>query len=60
MDGRLPKDPVMLLSYVNTQLRDHYASLQEFCKSLDIEEQELRSVLAGISYEYDAKSNQFR
>ena len=26
----LPKDPVMLLSFVNTQLRDHYPSLEEF------------------------------
>ena len=27
----MPKDPVMLLSYVNTQLRDFYPSLAEFC-----------------------------
>ena len=25
----LPKDPVMLLSVVNTQLRDHYPTLTE-------------------------------
>lgn len=59
MNSNLPNDPVMLLSYVNTQLRDHYASLQDFCKSLDIEEQELTGRLAGIQYEYDAKTNQF-
>ena len=29
----LPQDPVILLSYVNTQLRDHYASLDDLCKS---------------------------
>ena len=23
----IPKDPIMLLSWINTQLRDHYASL---------------------------------
>ena len=23
----LPADPIILLSYINTQLRDHYASL---------------------------------
>lgn len=60
MNSNLPNDPVMLLSYVNTQLRDHYASLQDFCKSLDIEEQELAGRLAGIQYEYDAKANQFK
>ena len=33
----LPGDPVILLSYVNTQLRDHYPDLTELCKSLDVE-----------------------
>ncbi len=28
----MPKDPVMLLSYVNTQLRDFYPSLAEFLR----------------------------
>ena len=28
----IPKDPVMLLSYVNTQLRDYYDSLDDFLK----------------------------
>ena len=45
----MPKDPVMLLSYVNTQLRDHYGSLAELCEKL-----------RGIGYEYDRESNQFR
>ena len=34
----MPKDPVMLLSYVNTQLRDFYPSLQELCSSLQVSE----------------------
>ncbi|RHK47372.1 DUF4250 domain-containing protein [Lachnospira eligens] len=29
----MPKDPVMLLSFVNTQLRDNYNTLEELCKS---------------------------
>lgn len=37
----IPKDPVMLLSYVNTQLRDHYETLEELCRSLDVEQGEL-------------------
>lgn len=59
MENKLPNDPVMLLSFVNTQLRDNYASLREFCKSLDIEETELKEKLAGIQYAYDAGTNQF-
>ena len=31
----LPKDPIILLSYVNTQLRDNYNSLEEMCQALD-------------------------
>lgn len=55
----MPKDPVMLLSYVNTQLRDFYPNLQEFCSSMQVSEQELKSKLAMIDYEYDAQKNQF-
>ena len=38
----MPKDPVMLLSYVNTQLRDFYPSLAEFCAAMQTEESDLR------------------
>lgn len=55
----LPKDPVMLLSYVNTQLRDHYPSLTEFCQAFGILEEEIKSKLAGIQYEYQEENNQF-
>lgn len=55
----MPKDPVMLLSYVNTQLRDFYPNLQELCSSLQVNEHELRNRLAAIDYEYDAAANQF-
>ncbi|SDM57975.1 DUF4250 domain-containing protein [Lachnospira pectinoschiza] len=55
----MPKDPVMLLSYVNTQLRDNYQSLDDFCKAFDIKESDLKYKLMLIDYEYDIKSNQF-
>ncbi len=56
----IPKDPVMLLSYVNTQLRDHYGSLNELCEDLGLQEAALREKLKAIDYEYDPKENQFR
>ena len=37
----IPSDPFMLMSYVNQQLRDNYDSLDEFCKSMDIDKNEL-------------------
>lgn len=55
----LPKDPVMLLSYVNTKLRDEYDSLEELCKVLDEDKEALTDKLGEINYSYDAVKNQF-
>lgn len=55
----LPKDPVMLLSFVNTQLRDHYPSLEEFATIYQIDAAEVISALKTIDYEYDPATNQF-
>ena len=50
----IPKDPIMLLSYVNTQLRDNYSSLADFAASNGLNEAELTEKLASIGYTYDA------
>lgn len=55
----IPKDPVMLLSYVNTQLRDFYSGLSEFCEDKQINQEELEKKLSSIDYVYDAGCNQF-
>lgn len=55
----LPNDPVILLSYINTQLRDFYPNLEEFCKSNDCEQEMIIEKLKMIDYEYDAGTNQF-
>lgn len=55
-----PKDPFILLSYINTQLRDYYNTLDELCDKLNIEEEELRSKLSMIHYEYIPELNQFK
>lgn len=55
----LLKDPVMLLSFVNTQLRDHYPSLEEFAAIYQIDAAEVISALKTIDYEYDPATNQF-
>lgn len=57
--SNIPKDPMILVSYLNTQLRDFYPSLTELCKSLDLSEEEICTKLAGIDYHYDAGRNQF-
>lgn len=55
----LPKDPVMLLSYVNTQLRDRDASLEAFCDREDADPNALCAALAEIGYGYLAAENRF-
>ena len=54
----LPKDPVMLLSVVNTELRDRYPSLEELAKAYGVTEQEITDQLALIKYEYQPETNQ--
>ena len=55
----LPHDPVMLLSYVNTQLRDRDASLDALCDREDADKQALCAALAEIGYEDNAEQNRF-
>ena len=55
----IPKDPVMLLSFVNLKLRDYYTDLSALCDDLAIEECELTEKLAVIDYHYDKEKNQF-
>ncbi len=55
----LPKDVMMLLSFVNTQLRDNYDSLDEFCRVYEVDEAELTEKLGSIDYEYDKELNKF-
>ncbi len=55
----IPKNPVMLLSFVNLKLRDYYQNVEVLCEELDINRQELEEKLAGIDYHYDRDKNQF-
>ena len=55
----MPKDPVMLLSYVNTQLRDFYPSLPALCEDMEVDESDLKKRLALIGFEYDQAQNRF-
>ena len=55
----IPQDPAILLSFVNTKLRDEYPSLTELCAALDVDEEVLRGTLAGLNYQYSPERNQF-
>ena len=55
----LPKDPVILLSYINTKLRDCYESLDALCEGLEVDAQEIVDRLGSMDYHYDGERNQF-
>ena len=55
----MPKDPVMLLSFINMKLRDQYASLDALCDDMEADRGEIEEKLSGIRYRYDAAANQF-
>ncbi len=55
----VPKDPVMLLSFVNLKLRDYAKNLEELCDLIEMDRQQLEEKLAQIDYHYDRERNQF-
>ena len=55
----IPKDPMILLSYVNIQLRDYYESLEALCTCRGLNRQKLLEKMDSIDYHYDEKTNQF-
>ena len=55
----IPKDPFMLLSWINMQLRDYYPNLSELCSSLNLDQKSLEITLGSIDFQYDPKSNSF-
>lgn len=56
----LPEDPIMLMSVINTRLRDEYPSLDELCSSLDINPHQLTDKLEADGFVYMPDINQFR
>ena len=55
----IPKDPIMLLSFINLKLRDYYSSLDDLCDDMDIDKEEIINKLSGIDYHYDKEKNAF-
>lgn len=53
------KDPNILLSVINTKLRDQYSSLDELCDNLDYSKEEIVEILSNNGFFYDSNKNQF-
>ena len=54
-----PKDPMMLLSWVNMKLRDFYPSLENMCEDLEIDTEDITEKLAEAGFEYNRELNKF-
>lgn len=55
----IPNDPMMLLSFINTKLRDDYKDLATLCYELELEESAITDKLASIDYSYNPELNRF-
>lgn len=55
----LPNDPMMLFSFVNTKLRDNYASLDALCDDLHVNKSTLVQKLKAAGFEYNPSQNKF-
>ena len=55
----VPKDPIILLSFVNTKLRDECDNLDIFCERYDVDKNYLVKILGDIQYRYNPNTNQF-
>ena len=56
---QLPNDSVILLSVINTKLRDIYKSLDELCDDLQVDKSKIVNKCAAIGYLYSKERNQF-
>ena len=57
---QLPQDPYILLSFINTRLRDQYPDLETLCREMDVDRDELEKKLGAAGFEYLPAANQFR
>lgn len=55
----IPKDPVMLVSFLNLKLRDNYASFAALCEDLELDPEGTANIVATIDYHYIPEKNQF-
>lgn len=55
----LPQDPMILMSVINTKLRDEYSSLDALCEDMHVDKEWLLRQLAAAGFEYDSRANKF-
>lgn len=48
----LPKDPMMLFSFINMKLRDYYPSLDALCADMNVSKEDILNRLKEAGFEY--------
>lgn len=55
----ITSNPTILLSIINTKLRDFYDSLDSLCEDMDEDRKSIEEALKNIGYVYNKEQNQF-
>lgn len=55
----LPKDPMMLFSFINMKLRDYYPSLDALCADMNVNKEDILNRLKEAGFEYNPSQNKF-
>ncbi|MDE6667610.1 MAG: DUF4250 domain-containing protein [Clostridia bacterium] len=56
----LPEDDFILLSLINTKLRDEYSSLEDLCEEEGVSMEEVCTRLEGLGYAYTPEYASFK
>ena len=56
----IPQDPFILVSYLNTKLRDFYPDLKTLCREMELNQDEIEERMRRADFIYDTESNQFQ
>ena len=59
MNYQLPQDNAMLLSVINTKLRDQYPDLDALCDDLGADKEKIIQSLGSIGFEYKSELDRF-
>ena len=57
--SNLPTDPMILLSFINTKLRDEYSSFSAMCDDMELNASDIEAKLSSIDYHYNPDLNRF-
>lgn len=55
----LPKDLMMLFSFINMKLRDYYPSLDALCADMNVNKEDILNRLKEAGFEYNPSQNKF-